>query len=373
MRNRLHRLWEWLTLPAPARRQQRADRGRLRPDDPGAAPTLAATLDWLDRAQDSALPNDGGLCRSFSLLDGWTPPCALATADAIAVWLETTPSPAELAPRARRALDWLLAQQQDDGGFAATDGASAAFVTGQAILALAAARPYLAGSEALRLAAGHLLASQQQDGSWPAATVRDTQTAWALMRADTIAPGQGFAEAANRALAWAMTQQRRNGWMASCCTDDPVRPLTVTIADAVRGFLECYRAGRTLRHLDAAVMAGWALVAVQRREDGSLPGRLSEKWEPAVTWSGLAGDAQAAICWEALHEFTGDRAFRDAARAAMGFVRRTIALTGDPDRVGGVRGSYPVDGGFRRFQYVSRAAALAATANARELAGGGTS
>jgi hypothetical protein len=366
--NRLHGLWEWLTLPAPARRQQRADRGGLRPEDHGAALTLAATLDWLGRAQDRALPNHGGLCRSFSLLQGWTPPCVLATAAAIPLWLDVTPSGA-LDTRTRRALDWLLSEQEDDGGFAGTDGVSAAFVTGQALLALAAARPYLEGSEALPRAARHLLASQQPDGSWPAATVRDTQTAWALMEAEAIAPGQGFGEAAHRALAWAMTQQRRNGWMASCCTDDPVRPLTVTIADAVRGFLECYRVGRTLRHLDAAVMAGWALVAVQRREDGSLPGRLTEKWEAAVTWSGLAGDAQAAICWGALHEFTGDRAFRDAALAAMGFVRRTIALTGDPDRVGGVRGSYPVDGGFGRFQYVSRAAVLAAGANARELAG----
>jgi len=241
-------------------------------------------------------------------------------------------------------------------------------VTGQALLGLVSGARVLGHGEGAAIrAARYLLASQQAAGSWPGERAHDTHTAWALLEADALAPGEGFGEAAQHALRWALTRQRRNGWLANCCTDDPVRPLTVTIGAATRGFLEAWRLGHVLRQLDAAVMTGWALHAVQRRGDGSLPGRLDEKWEAAVRWSGLSGDAQAATCWMLLHRATGDAAFLTAARAANRFIRRTIPISGDADQRGGVRGSFPVDGGHGRFQYMTQAAVHAIESNMMEL------
>ena len=65
----------------------------------------------------------------------------------------------------------------------------------------------------------------------------------------------------------------------------------------------------------------------------------------------------------------GDRrvtALLDAAVLVTRYVRRTIILHGDPDLVGGVRGSFPVSGDYGRFQFLNWAAKFFVDTN-REL------
>jgi hypothetical protein len=371
MRARLSLTWEWLTLPAPARRLRRADRARMLGDDPGIEEAVNAMLGWLGRSQDRSATGEGGMAAYFDMIKGWGPSCAGTTGLAIPALLRAEQRWGDHSFRQRAiwALEWLATTQRADGGFAEIGGvASAPFVTGQALLGLVAAARILGGTgEAASRAADHLVQTQGPTGSWPGERTQDTQIAWALLEADALLPGNGFGEAAQGNLRWALTQQHRNGWIANCCTDDPTRPLTVTIGSAVRGFLEAYRLGHVLRHLDAGVMAGWALLAVQRRDDGSLPGRLNDRWEAASRWSGLSGDAQAAICWMLLHEPTGDEAFLGAARAANRFIRRTVPMAGDVDQLGGVRGSFPIDGDYGRFRYMTQAAVHGIDSNMMEL------
>lgn len=372
MRAGLSRTWEVMTLPAPARRLQRTDRRGLPGQDPDAEPAVNAMLAWLGRAQDCSASGDGGFADHFDLIRGWGASCPGTTGLAARTLLRAADrwGDESLRQRAARSLEWLCAAQRADGGFTeAGGGQSAPFATGQALLGLIAGSDAVArAGDAASRAARWLVAAQNADGSWAGERAHDTQIAWALLEADALGPGQGFAEAAQANLGWALSQQRRNGWLANCCTDDAARPLTVTIGTAIRGFLEAYRLGHVLRHLDAAVMAGWALVAVQRRDDGSLPGRLTEKWESAARWSGLSGDAQAAMCWMLLFEATSDQAFLSAAKAANRFIRRTLPVTADADQAGGVRGSFPIDGDYGRFRYVTQAAVYAIDANMMELA-----
>lgn len=367
----LRRTWERLTLPAPARRLRRADRRGLPPHDPGAEPAVKAMLAWLGRAQDHSPSGEGGFAGHFDLIRGWAVSCPGTTGLAARTCLRAADrwGDPSLRRRAARGIEWLAGVQSTDGGFVEADGGlSAPFVTGQALLGLIAGKDEVAGAvDAATRAARWLVVAQNGNGSWAGACVHDTQIAWALLEADALDPGQGFGDAAQAGLRWALGQQRRNGWLANCSTDDPTRPLTVTLGTAIRGFLEAYRLGHVLRHLDAAVMAGWALVAVQRRDDGSLPGRLTEQWESAADWSGLSGDAQAAMCWMLLFEATGDQAFLSAAKAANRFIRRTLPVAADADQAGGVRGSFPVDGDYGRFRYVTQAAVYAIDANMMEL------
>ena len=371
MRARLSLTWEWLTLPAAARRLRRADRRRVLGQDPGIEEAVNAMLGWLGRAQDRSATGEGGFAAHFDMIKGWGPSCPGSTGLAIPTLLraEQRWGDHSFRQRATWALEWLTALQRPDGGFAATgDSVSAPFITGQAALGLATAARLLGGhADALSRAADYLVAAQTAAGSWPGERVHDTQIAWALLEADALLPGHGFGEAAQANLRWALTQQQRNGWMANCCTDDPARPLTVTIGSAICGFLESYKLGHVLRHLDAGVMTGWALVAVQRRDDGSLPGRLNDRWESASRWSGLSGDAQAAMCWMELHEATKDQAFLSAARAANRFIRRTLSMSGDADQLGGVRGSFPIDGDYGRYRYVTQSAVYAIDSNMMEL------
>lgn len=372
MRAGLSRTLEWLTLPAPARRLRRADGRGLQGPDPGAEPAVNAMLGWLGRAQDRSTSGEGGFAEHFDLNKGWGASCPGTTGLAVRALLGAAGRWGDHSFRQRAiwGLEWLCGVQHADGGFADAGGdVSTPFATGQALLGLVAGSAAFAGAgDAAVRAARCLVAAQKADGSWADGCVHDTQTAWALLEAEALMPAQGFGEAAQANLRWALAQQHRNGWLANCCTDDATRPLTVTIGTAIRGFLEAYRLGHVLRHLDAAVMTGWALVAVQRREDGSLPGRLNDKWEAAVLWSGLSGDAQAAMCWMLLFEATKDRAFLSAAKAANRFVRRTLPVTADADHAGGVRGSFPVDGDYGRFRFVTQAAVYAIDANMMELA-----
>lgn len=370
MRNGLGRLWETLTLPAPARRLRRSDHRGLPESDPGAERAVNAMLAWLGRAQDRS--GEGGFSAHFDLIHGWGGPSAAVTgiATRALATASTRWSDPSLVPRTARGLEWLTREQRSDGGFLGEHAEAAdAFTTAQALLGLLAGHDVVAGArQAAERAARHLVSVQNADGSWGDGKVHYTQIAWALQEADALFPGQGFAEAAGAGLRWALGQQQRNGWLAHCGDDDPAHPLTVAIGQAVHGFLEAYRLGKVLRHLDAAVMSGWALVAVQRRDDGSLPGRLNEKWEASARWSGLAGDAKAAICWMLLLEATQDQAFASAARAANRFIRRTLPVTADADQAGGVRGSFPVDGGYGRFRYMTAAAVYAIESNMMELA-----
>ncbi|MBI1181922.1 MAG: hypothetical protein GC201_15360 [Alphaproteobacteria bacterium] len=366
----LGRVGEWLNLPEDARRIRRSDRRSALAEDPGADRAVAAMLDWLDEAQQEG----GGIAEHFSLLSGWSGVCPASTGATLRVLV---PLPDREA-QSRRALHAVLALQRPDGGFPDSpewNRPSRPFASGQALLGLVAAERRFGGlKEAVAMAAGWLAETQEAKGYWthaasglqqPGGRSYDAQAAWALLEADSLLPGHGWRDAALSALAWTQAQQRGNGWFDHCTAGDRGRPLTLTLGLAVRGFLESYRLARVLRHLDAAVMAGWALVAVQRK-DGALPGALDDKWEADAAWSCLPGNAAVASCWMLLYRETRDEAFLRAARAANGFNRRTLSLEGRAATKGGVRGSYPVDGGYARFRYPSIGAVLAVESNRLE-------
>ncbi|HET7525673.1 MAG TPA: hypothetical protein VFK10_07005, partial [Burkholderiaceae bacterium] len=57
--------------------------------------------------------------------------------------------------------------------------------------------------------------------------------------------------------------------------------------------------------------------------------------------------------WMLLHRITGERRYAEAAFAANAFVRRTVRLDGPAAIRGAVKGSFPIDGAYGRFQYLS--------------------
>jgi hypothetical protein len=57
-----------------------------------------------------------------------------------------------------------------------------------------------------------------------------------------------------------------------------------------------------------------------------------------------------------LHQATGRADYLAAARRANAFVRRSVRLDGPEDQRGGVKGSFPVDGEYGRWEYLNWAA-----------------
>lgn len=379
---RLH--WRDRALPDAARTEAARDKTGLRSADPGPQSVIDASLAWLCRAQDMSLTHDGGVSRDFSLVRGWNTSYP-ETTGYIAhtfLWAARLYDDADLRERARRMLDWFVEIQFPEGGFQggrieSTPKVPVTFNTGQILLGLAAGTREFGDQylDATRRAAAWLRDTLDPDGCWrkhptpfaaPGEKAYETHVSWGLFEADRIAPGEGFGPAGLRQVDWALTKQKPNGWFASCCLDDPEHPLTHTLGYVLRGVLEAYRFSGERRYLDAALSSAEALRGCLR-PDGALPGRLDANWKPAAQWSCLTGNAQIASCWLMLQRYVGDKRFGEAAARALAFDRRTVLVEGDPDRVGGVKGSFPVDGAYGRYEYLNWAAKFLVDACLHEL------
>jgi hypothetical protein len=280
-----------------------------------------------------------------------------------------------LRERARRMLDWLVSIQLPGGGFQGGMVNQAPLVpvtfnTGQILMGLAAGVSEFGDDvyrAAMLAAADWLVQTQDADGSWtryatPFASRGkkgyDTHVSWGLIEAERLEPGRGYAEAALRTVRWALTLQSGNGWFDRCCLDDSTRPLTHTIGYVLRGLLEVERFYGEASLLDAARRtADGILTAI--RDDGALPGRLSADWRGSVSWSCLTGNVQIAHSLLILYDKTRYKPYRDAAYGLNRAVRRTLRID-DPDETrGAVKGSFPIDGDYGRFEYLNWATKFA--------------
>jgi len=359
-------------LPRAAREERCRDAAGLPARDPGIDAAIDAAVSWLGRAQDCTASADEGVARDYSLVKGWASSYPETTGYIVPTLIEygqlrgTDEPPA----RARRMTDWLVSIQLDDGAFQggkidATPVVPVTFNTGQILLGLAAAQATWGAYETpMRRAADWLVATQDDDGCWrrfptpfakPGEKVYETHVAWGLFEAERVQPGRGYAEAGLRQVEWALQYQRENGWIDRCCLTDPSRPLTHTLGYALRGIMEAFRISGDDHYLRAARRTADGLMSALD-DEGHLAGRLDADWQAAASWACLTGSVQIAHCWLLLYRFTGDVRYRDAGLRANRYVRRTIRLDGNPDTRGGIKGSFPVDGEYGRFEYLNWAA-----------------
>jgi squalene-hopene cyclase-like protein len=381
--NRARKVREDLSLPEAARTESRRDSRVTAIEDPGIEKSVIAALDWLGTAQDNSLSNDGGIARDYSLVSGWRASYPETSGYIVPTLLRGWPGRTNevYRTRARAVLDWLVSIQLQGGGFQGgvigqTPVVPVTFNTGQILIGLANGVEEL-GDEyrpSMRRAADWLVNTQDEDGAWrsyptPFAKAGEkayeTHVAWGLLEAARVEPARGYGEAALRNIQWALTKQRVNGWFADCCLNDSTRPLTHTIGYALRGIIEGFRFSRDNALLDAAVLTAKGVLSALR-SNGFLPGRLNSNWTGAVRWACLTGSAQIAHCWLLLYQITGDPAFGEAARRTNAYLRSRVRVQGEPEVRGGVKGSFPVDGEYGKFEYLSWACKFFIDANILE-------
>lgn len=371
-----------LQLTAAAKAERQKDRQGLPQTDPGIDQVLDEGAAWLARAQDCSATADGGVARHYSLLSGWGSSYPETTGYIIPTMLDYARyRPDEDArERARRMLDWLVSIQLPGGGFQggmvdAHPVVPVTFNTGQILIGLAAGLAEFGDyREALIEAADWLVRTQDSDGCWrahpspfaePGEKVYETHVSWGLFEAERLAPGRGYGEAGLRQVHWALTHQRENGWFDNCCLINPQVPLTHTLGYALRGILEAYRLDSQAELLAAARTTADGLRSALR-EDGFLSARLTEDWQPARPWACLTGTVQVAHCWLMLYRITGEVKYREAGYLANRYVRQTVAMSGPPEQRGGVKGSFPVEGGYGRYEYLNWAVKFSMDANQLE-------
>lgn len=343
---------------------------------------------WLATAQDRSSSADGGVSRDYSLIHGWASSYPETTGYIIPTMLDYAKLSGEVEwrDRALRMADWLVSIQLPGGGFQggkidSTPVVPVTFNTGQILIGLAAAERAHGGyRQAMVRAADWLVQTQESDGRWlrhesPFAATGDkqyeTHVAWGLFEAASLERGRGYLEAGLRNVQWAISDHPPNGWFSQCSLGDADRPLTHTIGYALRGVLEAHAASPSSHTLDAAHRSGQGLLGALA-PDGFLPGVLDTAWKPMATWSCLTGSAQVALCWMQLEQLTGDARYGNAAKSINGHVRRTVRLAGSDDFVGGVFGSFPLDGDYCPFALPNWAAKFLADSIMQELKAGVT-
>jgi hypothetical protein len=377
--------WDKWQLPAAAKAEARKDQRGLAADDPGIDLAVREAIAWLCRAQDCSTTADGGVARHYSLVSGWGPSYPETTGYIVPTILDYAEAIGdnELLKRGKRMLDWLLAIQFPDGSFqggiiGAQPLVPVTFNTGQILLGLAAGarkfgEPY---RTSMNRAAEWLVQTQDPDGCWrkhgsPFAAAGektyDTHVAWGLLEAALVEPQKNYQAAALANVYWALTKQKENGWFMDCCLTNPETPLTHTLGYALRGVLEGYRFSREEKLLVAACRTADGLLTAMK-DNGFLPGCFHPDWNPAARWACLTGTAQIAYCWLTLFQFTGDTRYRDAAKIANVYVRRTQDVNGPPEVRGAIKGSFPVNGEYGTNQYLNWAAKFFVDANLLERA-----
>jgi hypothetical protein len=360
-------------LPTLAKQVYRRDRAGLSKEDPGIEKVIKLAIEWICLAQDRSATQDGGVAELYSLIRGWAPSYPETTGYIIPTFFAISQSQdyGGITLRANRMLDWLKSIQRPDGGFPGGNismqpSVSVTFNTGQILLGLASGVRELGDDYrlAMRRAADWLVNTQDNDGCWrkypspfviPGEKSYDAHVAWGMFEAAYLDPDRGYAESAILNIQWVISRQTSNGWMKDCCLRDPQHPLTHTLGYALRGILEAYRFTGDKNYLQpCALMADGLLRAID--ESGHLPGRLDENWEAAVTWACLTGSAQIAHCLLLLYQYTKVERYLVSALKLNQYVRRTVYIDGPVEIRGGIKGSFPVSGGYNPYNYINWAA-----------------
>jgi len=258
--------------------------------------------------------------------------------------------------------EWLLETQLANGGFPAGDDPAttepSVFNTGQILLGLTRAAEET-GDERYRRAVDRggrwLVAVQHENGYWDRYDYRDTvhtyaaRIAWALLLASELTNEATFREAARNNLSWVVDNQRENGWFERAAFSEDEDPYLHTIAYTVRGLLEGGLFLDQSTFVDAARRTADVLLDVQER-DGILRGEFDSSFEPASFYC-LTGNAQMAVIWYRLYEYTDDSRYRRAADETVRFLKTRHRLDGPPPIRGGLKGSSPIWGRYMYLRY----------------------
>jgi hypothetical protein len=333
---------------------------------------LEATYQWICKAQDAG--PDAGVCGIFDLWSGtWSESYPETTGYIIPTLLALAEARDDEEPRRRalRMADWSCEQQMQDGavlsGLLGMRRGPAVFNTGQAVLGWVSAFEQSAEQRyalAARRACEWLLANQSPDGAWrtnlsvmTSAPVfaYNVRCAWALIYAGAVLGEPRFAAAAQHAADWTLQQQNDAGWFANNSFALGEVPLLHTIAYVIEGLAAMHAFTREPRYLQAAQRAVDAVVRCY--ENGRLAGRLDERWHPTVSWRCPTGEAQIAGVLHRLARELPSSGYREVARRVVADLSAVqLSLSGGTARgaasgpaAGGVPGSFPLWGEYVRF------------------------
>ena len=345
-------------------------------DTVDSATHLTEAIEWLKRAQDAM--GDRGVSRGFGVgwvshvnSKGWQPSYPETTGYIIPTFFDCARvlGTDDLRRRAIEMADWEIDVQMPIGavmgGTVNRPATPAVFNTGQVMLGWMRALEETGRDSyrrALERAANFLISTLDEDGAWrrgnsqyanSASTTYNSRVGWALAWTGKLLGNDQYVQAGARNLARTLSLQNANGWFVDNDLSDPSAPLTHTIAYAMEGLLGGFDVLGERRYLEGVILAADHISACID-ERGWLPGRIDASWRGTVPWSCLTGSSQIAGVLFRLHKLTRNPSYRLAATKLLDFVKRTQnCVSQDPGLRGGIKGSYPFDGEYGRYELLN--------------------
>ena len=325
---------------------------------------VSLALDWLKHSQDKV--GSGGI-GSYQLY-GWTRGYPEVTGYTIPTFWDAGQvfADVDLGRRARWMSDWELSVQKPGGGWeggVVGDGEPPiVFNTGQVVRGLVRTyeetrdETYL---EAAKRAGDWIVRNQDEDGSWATANYRqmkrvyDSYVAAPLVRLARITGNDRYSDAARQNCEFVLANQRQNGWFENCDNSPYFNdaPITHTLCYTTDGLLETGQLLDEERFVDAALKAADGLRSAVH-PGGYFPGRLNAEWQPSVKWSCLTGCAQLGIVLMKIYELRGDREQLATARSLFSFVAYVQRLGSiGRARRGAIAGSFPIWGTYAPLRF----------------------
>lgn len=267
---------------------------------------------------------------------------------------------------AKRAGHWLLSIQHEDGGwpggYVHQKRPSVVFNSGQilrGLLALHQRDPQGPWSAAAKKCIDWILAQMDDQGVF---SKNDFMGAIRVYGTYVMAPvlswAQYFPEAAEEWKSkarlhakWVMSQQNSLGWFANCdnTRHKNNRPIIHTIAYTADGL---WHLGIHLddKDIQAAAMVPARTLATEFLTRGMLSGRYDDQWSGSESFIPTGG-AQLAILWDHMYDITNEAIWK-AARDQMNNLLVVLARRGareSSQSLGALPGSFPMWGRYETF------------------------
>lgn len=325
---------------------------------------------WLCAAQDAV--DGGGISRAYSLQEGWELPYPETTGYIIPTFLEMARQFPELnlCERAWRAGRWLAEVQFESGAICSKqlrpgNTKPSVFNTGQVLhgwISLLEVRDDEQILTAARRAIDWLIREQETDGAWVTnaflgrAHTYYTMVDWALVRYARLTGDDRARISAVMHLDWTLRNQRENGWYDLCDFSAGEAVLTHTISYTTQGLVESGRILGEERYIQSAVR-GTEKLRKCFDATGKLSGTFDNQWQPTAEWECCTGSAQTSLVWQALAEAAGNSIWNESARKLNSHMLGYQKIHCRTTRIdGAIPGSWPLTGNYDPLNFPNHAA-----------------
>jgi uncharacterized protein YyaL (SSP411 family) len=270
----------------------------------------------------------------------------------------------EVAAAVRASLAFLIDNQYPDGAFGDSlsfnplvyrTGSPMVFDTGQVIFGLLAG--HRAGDDprclaSARKAGDWLLTVQEQDGSWMRYTYSGkartyySRVAHSLIELWKVTGDDRYRDGALKQLRWVVAQQTPKGSFRNISFEADNLAVLHVIAYTLDGL---WKAGGLLGddRIQAAARRGAAALAGMQEIGGVLAGHFDEGWHVSDPARCLTGLAQMAEVWLLVYATDRDPHYLKAADDAIGFLKTVQVMKKSRENLyGGLTGSHPWNGRY---------------------------